>query len=507
MKKLAYFKIEENMTPRDASDILAMAKKAGCDDVLVYHHEKADITRADYKEQLLSVFRAAYRHKVGLYIADDRYSFSGTGFGQLSSVKDLWQRIMVVKQKDEVAEDEEILSEDRECGACVAVVLPKEIDRLPYGHMPDLTNPECARLIIESVYKPLLHEFKKFAGYEFKGFFCNCPTWDCEEYEGAPYCREAVDKFMETTLDCGDLFAVADMEEFVTGGWGEYLDGYTIDESFVLPLKRFCDENGLEFALATGCSSVDPTFGKENSSVFLNPVGAFESCYIPGACTAADALWAYGTCCEPVVRVGCGMEKLQNVGRIFEKYPSCKFRKFDYGKYMNLTEFYDEDKDCYILENKGKEAVSLGFLPEGDRCVYDWENDVMYEFDKKGTYTIFPGGFLCIVKRTEAMYPEPLPVRVCGVLTGELEEVEKLSFSEEGGKVRFTLPEESLSGKYVQIEAEGGYISVKMGYNRYESVMGAYVFPLYDFLCGNECEADAGEGKVLGVKIVKKVRS
>lgn len=494
MKRLAYFKIEENMTPRDASDILAMAKKAGYDDVLVYHHENADITKASYKEQLLSVFRAAYRHKVGLYIADDKYSFSGTGFGQLSSVKDLWQKIMVVKEKDEVKEGEEILIEDED--ECVVVTYPKEIDKFPYGHMPDLTNPECARLIIESVYKPLVNEYKKFVGYEFKGFLCNCPIDDCMEYDNVPYSVEAIDKYMQYCNGGGNLSVVASKQS--TGlGLDEYLDslGEAMEHSFVLPLKKFCDENGLEFALTTGNDSVSTTFGKENSTIFLDPLG--DGCYHPEVCDGYSALWAYINGSEPVIKIGPNMEKFRNIGRIFEEYPGCQ----DVG----ITEFINADKDCYILANHNTvDTVSLGFLLEGDWCIYDWEKDELYDFEPKATYTFSPLSFMCIVRKTDSMYTDKLPVRVDRVITWDYEEKEQVVFEKRDNKYAFYLPDEQLSDKAVMIYTDAESIKAKLGAMEHEMTGEPYIIPLFDFQREAGCLIEAINGEIDKIVLIAK---
>ncbi len=500
MKKLAYFKIKEDMTPRDASDILAMAKKAGYDDVIVYHHENADITKAKYKEQLLGVFRAAYRHKVGLYIADDRYDFSGTGFGQLSSVKSLWQKIMVVKNKDEILEDDEILCEDK--GECVVATFPKEIDKFPYGHMPDLTNPECARLIIESVYKPLINEYKKFVGYEFKGFLCNHPINDVMEYEGAPYCKNTLDKFMKSTLDCGNLFAVAAMEECAAGGWGEYLEEHSIDESFVLPLKNFCDKNGLEFALVSGQDSVTQTFGKENATIYLNPLG--DECYHPEVCDGYEALWAYKYKSEPVIKIMPNMEKFRNIGKIFNEYPDCECvdigQVSKYGKTLVNT-----DKDCYIIQNPNtKYSVSLSFLLEGDWCVYDWEKDELYDFESKAAYTFPPCGFMCIVKKTDSMYTDKLPVRVGSVVTWDYVEKQTLEFEKRDNKYAFYLPDESFTDKAVMIQGDAECMKVKLGAMEHYLTEKPYIMPLFDFQRDAGCLIEAIDGTVDKIIIIQK---
>lgn len=480
MKKLAYFKIEEDMTPRDASEKLEMAKKAGYNDVLVYHHEGADITKASYKEQLLSVFRAAYRHKVGVYLADDRYDFSGTGFGQLSSVKSLWQKVMVIKEKEDVKEGEEILLEKE--GKCIAAAYPEASDKFPYGHMPDLTNPQCATLIIESVYKSFIQEYKRFVGYEFKGFLCNCPVYNMAEYGTVPYCRKAAEK---ARVDW-DLSAIGD----------EYYDfaREAMEKNFVLPLKTFCDENNLEFAVATGKDSISEKFGKENSDLFLNPEGS--NCYMPKITNVYEAVeHAYKYNREPVVKIGYGMEKISQVSRFFKACPDCAV--------VDVKAFCDTGKNGYVIVNNSEESVSLGLLPMADWVIYDWEKGEVCDFEKK-TYTFYPKSFLCIRKRTADMYPEVLPVRVGGVVSGEYEVEKTLKFEREGNVVKVMLPEEDLAGKCIEFAGDTGYVKIKLGYNEYSFNYDGKVLPLYEFLCGVNCIAQEYEGKIEEIRILKK---
>lgn len=469
MKDLAYFKIEEDMTPRDASDALEMAKKAGFDEVIVYHHEKADITNASYLEQLLSLFRGAYRHKVALYIADDRYDFSGTGFGQLSSVKELWQKVMVIKEKSEVCQGEEILCEYED--NCVVATLPPALDKFPYGHMPDLTNPDSARLIIEGVYKPLINEFKKFVGYEFRGFLCNCPIWDCAEYENVPYSKAAVEKF------AGKLRRIAE------GQADDYKMHSGIEENYLQPLRKFTSEEGLRFIKAEK---------KPDGSVSINVPG--EGLYTPHISESYGALCALAKKHKGVIKIAKGMEMLKNIGRIFEEYPNCDCVK--------LCDFKGTDKNCCVLMNDKKEEVSLGLLMTGEWAIYDWERDIVYDFEPKRAYTFSPESFLCLIKKEGAMYPEPLGIKAGGVITKELEVVETLPFKEEGGKFAFTLPAEGLSGKYIELAGDGGYVAVKLGYNQYKTLTRA-VYPLYDFLCGQECLGEV-DGEITEIRIMKE---
>ena len=125
---------------------------------------------------------------------------------------------------------------------------------------------------------------------------------------------------------------------------------------------------------------------------------------------------------------------------------------------------------------------------EGDWCILDWENDAIYEFDKKGVYDFGINGFLCIRCKSADMYPEKLPARVGGVCTAELEYVKHINFKCQEGKFTFTLPDDNLTGRYIGIIHRGNYLKLKMGYNTYETISYPCIFPLYNFLCSNECE-------------------
>ncbi|MBR5535496.1 MAG: hypothetical protein IKU60_02475 [Clostridia bacterium] len=473
MKKLAYFKTEEGMSPKEVSDILEMAKKSGYDDVIVYHHENADIRKSAYREVLLSVLRGAYRHKVGIYFADDRYDFSGTGFGELSSVKALWQKVVKVRDKGEESEGEEILFKEK--GRYTVKVYPEAIGSLPYGHMPDLTNPKCASMIIEGIYKPLVNEFKKFVGYEFKGFLCNCPLYCREEYDLLPYSEE-----VKPDLSDAVKYKRAVQE--------------AMERNYVMPLKRFCDENKLEFILATGKGSVSHKVGK-SLSVFIDPSPLGEGSYEPCVENVYEAVWkAYAHKKAPLVKVGYGMEKICAAGTFFEKCPGFAI--------VDLKEFKTGDKDGYLIVNNSDEKISLGLLPRGDWVIYDWEKEEVYDFRRK-TYTFYPYSFLCIKKKKNE-YPESLPVRVGGVTVGEYEKEADVKFTRDGNKVTFTLPEESLTGKCIEFKGSVGYLKVKMGYSEHSFAYDGRVLPLYDFLCGSECTMEEYNGQIEEIIILKK---
>lgn len=483
MKKLAYFIIDDSLTPRKAADSLEIAKKSGFEDVIVLHQEKARFYTAQYKEKLLMLFRAAYRNKVRLYLCDDSELCSGTGFGQVCSVRDVRQKIMRIKNKGDITQDEEILSEKGD--ECVVVAF---CDEETY---PDLTNPECAKMVIDCVYAPLLREYGKFKGYEFAGFFCQRPY-------AAPCCGDDV-KYMKTVVErfegeykrAPDLFSVAARK----GDYEKYaaLAARCVEEHFLSVLEDYCRENTLELIVG---SEYDEYFDfcREHSLVHVTNSGASDSyqMYVKGACDVLQSL-KDGTAC--VVRVMPGMDKIARLQQFFEKNSDAVV--------ADIADFKNADKDCYIITS-GSFCGGVGLLLDGDWCIEDWERDAVYDFDKKGVYTIYNGGFLCIRRKRLDVYTEQLPARVGGVLTNELERVQSLDFEQDGGRFSFTLPEESLSGKYIEFSASCDCLHVKMGYNGYECISEPCIFPLYDFLCGTECTGEAYQGKLCGIYILEK---
>lgn len=482
MKRMAYFKIKEDMTPRDASDILALAKKSGFDDVVVFHTDYASM-KAKYKEQLLSVLRGAYRHKVKLYFADDSYAFSGTGFGQLCSVRDLWQKVLVVKDKANVTEDDCIVKEKD--GLCIVAELPEPIEKYPFGHFPDLTNPTCAEMVIDFVYSRFLAEYVKFSGYELQGFLCNCPVYSLGEYTQIPYSKEACEMYK------GDLFVALEKDA------SEYLAivRSLMEKNFVLPLKQYCEAEKMQFLLGSCPYGASTAFAKAEDIPLMDTCG-LEGSYYPWVESAYDALVACERKAEPMVKIGYGMDKIKNIGRIFEEYPDCVT--------INANEITTMEKSCYILKNPSEESLSLGFLFEGEWCVYDYENDELYDFDKKTTYTIYPKGFLCVLKKDASMYTDKLPVRVGGVVTWDFEECGNIVFEQRDNKYAFYLPDEPLADKALLVETNAEHIKAKLSSMEHILPEKPHIAPLFDFQRDGGCLIEAIGGEIEKIVLITK---
>lgn len=488
MKKLAYITIDDKMTPRKAADDLGTAKNSGVEDILVLHEENAPFYTTRYKEQLLSLFRGAYRNKVRLYIGDDSAFYSGTGFGQVCSVRDVRLKCMRRKNKSEVTRDEEIIAEKGE--ECVAVSFCEDTAE-KFGFYPDVTNPECARLVTDAVYAPLLREFAKFKGYEFAGFFCNRPFASAVLGKDTAYMPSVVDRFEKEYNKTPDFFELADRK----GDFEAYdaLCKKLVEENFLGPLLEYCNSNGVELIVGSACGEYGD-FCRKHSLLPVTTGVAKGMCSL-GVSEIAAVVAAREKGGGCVFKIMPGMEKLVKLQNFFESN--------SHGEVVALDEFVKSDKDCYIIKGCCN-TKSVGLLLEGDWCIADWENNVLYDFEKKAVYTIYPDGFLCIKRKTADMYTEPLPIRVGGVLTKELKTTSSVRFRQEGESFTFTLPEEALSGKYICFSTSGSYISVKMGYNRYDCISSPCVYPLYDFLCGSVCEGVTDGGVLTDISIMEK---
>ncbi len=469
MKKTAYLEIDENMTAKDASERLMYAAKSDCDNVIVYHNENADITRAKYKEQLLSVFRAAYRHKVGLYIADDKYSFSGTAFGQLCSVKSLMQKVLSLKDKTEVQEGELIVAEKN--GRCVTADFPPHNPEYPYGRLPDLTDSACAPLVIESVYKPLVNEYKKFAGYEFKGFLCDNPV--CFG-DGVVYSECAVEKYGKDRLF--EMLEKNDCTEY------NLVLKKCVEENFVKPIESFCKENNLEFIYGFNENGLSDIY--------------FEDGFVTKVATAFDALNVYANGFLPLVKADGSLEKIRNIGRIFEEYPECEIVEFD--RLKNLT------GDCRVIVNTTRESVSLGFLFDGDWCMYDWEKDELYDWNNRAVVTLGKNGFLCLVKKEAGMYTDKMPFAAAQILTADYSESEIVDFEKRDDKYAFYLPDCNLADSAILFDGSCSQIKAKIGAMEYELYSKPCIIPLYDFQREAGCLAECGLGEIEKIVVLKK---
>lgn len=488
MKNLAYITIDESLTPLKAAEQLKIAKENGFESILVMHKKDAPFYTTLYKENLLSLFRAAYRNKVRLYISDADNFISGAGFGRVGTVRDVRPSVMCIKNKDEVIEGEKIIAEQD--GRCVTVSLLDDTTAERLNFYPDLTNKECVQLVIDCVYEPLWRDYSKFVGYEFAGFFCNfpCPASDLRLFSA--YMEAVVERFKKEHKREPNFFEI--VEEH--GDFDEYLRlaRVCVEENFLSVLKQWCTSHGLELIVGS-LSDQYEDYCKKNKLIHVSEFGAKDS-YQMRITSCTEVIECAFNAIGGVMQIMPGMGKKAKLWEFFDKNSDAEV--------VWLDDFNNTDKDCYIIKSKKEKQVS--FLLDGDWCILDWENDAIYDFDKKGVYEFRSNSFLCIRRKTADMYSEKLPARVGRVMTKELEYVKPVKFVTEGNKFKFVLPDENLSGKYIEFFVMGYYINVKMGYNRYESIADPFVYPLYDFLCGSECEVDVDEGELEEIWICEK---
>lgn len=478
MDNLAYFKIEEEFSPRDASDVLETAVKAGYNRVILLHQTEADIKRAWYKERLMSVFRAAYRHKAQIYIADDSFMYSGTAFGELSSVSDMWLK-KLVKLKSEDVGEEEVLGESN--GESIVVRNVEEDEKYPYRHYVDLTNPYAAQMVIESVYEPLCREYEKFMGYEFKGFISINPCYIVSE--DVPYSKAALEKMGEV-----NLFALFDK--------GEEYEKYLLkirecmEEGYLRELKLFCEMKNLEFIVCGGENSAGREFLDKYS---LYPVtNTLGEGVLMGADSVKKVSEAAMEGVDCVLCVNSVMKKIHSIKEeILSIKPDCK-----------KTDIYELDlsgNEC-LVTNMTDTVRSVGFLIE-DWCIADDKGEV-YETEKT-TYTFHPYSFLYLVKKESGMYPEKLPVKIGGVEIGEWEADTEIEFTRSDNIYGFYLPDMPLFEKHISFEGDFEFLRVRIGSMEECLVQAPFIMPLFDFLREARGGVEAIGGTITKIEIMK----
>ncbi len=350
MKKLAFYRINENTNPKSAAEALAEIKKSGFDEVCVFHEEGALITSTKYKEKLLALFRGAYRYKLALYIADDSSFFSGTAFSQLSGVHALKRREIVSGEKAETDEVKDGL-----------------ILRRINNSFPDLTDPYSADLVTDGVYAYLIREFDKFAGYEFKGFVMHRPFVGKEAFYSADAVKKAdindKEKYIEALKEC-------------------------VEKNYIAPIRDFVTKNNMSLIVMGGEESVDE--GREFEIV--NTACETVKCVMDGK--------------SPVIAFCAGMKEVAHIADMTEKVKDIKTFDVDGISHFEdsflITNMSDEIKVRGILP---KDGFALYDAQKDE--YYDFEKDTytLYPYTflhvvKKGErYTVKPpvrvGGVLC----------------------------------------------------------------------------------------------------------------
>lgn len=474
MEKLAYLKIEDDFSPRYAADMLEEAKKQGFDEIILLHSGNASLRSNAYREKLLGVFRAAYRHKVRVYIADDRSEYSGTAFGELIKVKDMQLRYLA-KIKTAEAAGEKILAErGDEC-----IVAKYFSDDEPCA---DLTNPYAAGMVIDSVYAPLCREYEKFAGYEFKGFACLCPLLN------------PTDKVIYSEAVCSETENLDYFKLMEKGGeYEKYISSAqrAMEEGYILPLKRFCQKKGLDFVLCGGKNSARSSFVKENSKYNLSY--DFTGDYLMGAGSIKKAVLSGIAGAAPVVPVSLVMKRMEKRGDFIKSLPAhCP---------KVPLESIENAPDAFLITNLTDRQKQLCLLLE-DYVITDPDNGELYPL-LKTEYIFYPYSYLFVQKKTDDMYIEALPARVGGVLAGEFDEEGEIAFEKRGDVYAFSMPDTDLSCKHIEFIGDFEFLKVRLGSMEHELVQQPFTAPLYGFLREARGGAAAIGGEIEKIVIKK----
>lgn len=500
---LNWYRIPESLSPREAESAVYAAKMSGADKIALFHEENVDPFSARYKEKLLALFRAALRHEVKIYLADDCFPYSGTAFGQLSSVTDLWARAVYEIDKKNLYEGEiPIWEEGEKCA--VARVLPPR-DEYPYSHYPDLLNPLAAEMVKESVYEKFIKEYKKFAGYEFAGFVISRPCFKPPSDDAIPY-SESIKKY--------------DIKEILKGGAER--EKYflhladALEQNYILPLKELCEKYSMGLCIVPCEKGASRRFAEAESAVYIlkdddkNGINKEKSDGAegaPGAYLLAEGIADFSTALVEKRPLALRLERWGETEKILGNMrESCeKWReKESIGRVLEDGEKIElEDGRDYTLINHSDDYLSVEITAGNERVVSDPEKDALYKFEN-GEYIFSPHAFLFVSQNAPDMFTEALPIRVGGVRTRPRPETARaIGFTEdEGGRISFRLPDFELSGKALEFTGEFDSVTIKIGSVKATLISPPYCVPLFDFYGGYSVSAEVLGGKIKTAAIV-----
>lgn len=452
--------LPEEFSPRDADEAVRLAKLSGAEGLFVRFLREEALFSAGCREKLLSLFRSAYKRKMKIYLCDDTFEFSGTALGELSSVPDLWAEELFVS--DAVSEGEEIVFEAD--GRFLAVRSFPENDKYPYGHYPDLTNPQAAEYVIGAVYERLIKEYSRFSGYEFAGFLCRKPCFAPPYEENIAYSKAAFDAFE------GDKFAI-----FTDEGREKYtaLCEKAFGENYISQLRRFCGERGMEFIL---------TPAERGASA--------ELCARASSLSNAALHTAHSL--EEAVRTFCEGEEcvLEILSEGEYERRLCALRSFFAAKRDNILPLGGEISDGTLLVNmSGEKAVMPLAAPEGF-VIEDIFSGRIYALAEEAEFS--PYGFLYVRSARAGEYCEETPIRLDGVKFGQRERLCEMELMREGGCISFGLPDEPLGDKSLEFEGDFDFLTVKIGSMELFLAAPPYEVKLFDFCRGEICRAETG---------------
>ena len=456
-----YFTIPDKLSPHEAESVVHAAKLSGADELIIFHDLGVDPFCAAYREKLLSLFRAAMRHKIKIFLADDSFTYSGTAFGALSSVPDLWSRALFMVERAELSEGEIPLWEGGE--KCVVARTVPPSDKYPNSHYPALPDP-LAYDLAKDIYMRFIHEYKKFVGYEFCGFISFDPSHSPPMDEYVPYFDGIFDAFYErysVSLDIPALFSKsAERARYLS------VCNKLLEKNYLEPLRKLCEENALSFRVL---SKADLTFVRSfkdlSASVLTKTAPCLSfSVFDETAKTLSNIRAFLNSLSEDIPRIIMGSEVTVPEG------------------------------GCVLVNDADSTLTATITLPEGEYFVKDAEKSAVYEF-KSGSYTFSPHAFLCITNEGSS-FPDPLPIRVGGVMTCEFGDISELGFHNDGDSVIFDLPDEDLSNKALVFEGDITSLKVKIGSVNHFLISPPLLLPLFDFYRGFSVAALSSGGTV-----------
>ena len=462
-----YFTIPEFLSPHEADAAVHAAKLSGADSLFVFHERDTDPFCAAYHEKLLALFRAAMRHKIKIFLSDDSFPYSGTAFGALSSVPDLHSKALFMTERSSLSEEEVPLWEDGE--KCVVVRTMPPSDKYPNLYYPCLSDPLAFELVRESVYVRFIREYKKFVGYEFKGFVSLRPSFSPPMDECVPYFDKALDAFCEkygALPNLPALFSDSGEKERYLSACAEMLE-----RNYLGPIKALCGENSLAFHVLT---EKDFTFVRSlkdlSHSMFKK----------------TQPLLSFSVFDEMAKTISSIRNFVLDISDILPR--------------IALTSDVQAPQGgCVFVNDSDEERTFVITLPEGEYFAHDAEKNAVYEF-KSGSYTFSPHAFLC-VSDEGSPFPDPLPIRIGGVRTCEFSGAKSLSFRSDSDNISFALPDEDLLDKALVFEGDITSLRVKIGNVSHFLVSPPFLLPLFDFYRGFSVAAMPNGGSIGKVTI------
>jgi hypothetical protein len=479
-----YITIPKELSPKDADNIIKASVNSGADCLFLLHESGCEAFSAAYREKLLSLFRSALRHKVKIYLADDSFTFSGTAFSLMASVPDLRARLLSHIPKSQLLPEEEPLFEKGDF--CIVARLLPENESYPYNHYPDLTNAESAEMAKDFVYSVFLKEYKKFKGYELKGFVCLSPCFLSPLEEYVPYCKDALENLK------ADPFSIFEDEnvkkDYVS------LCREAFEKNYLLPIRDYCEKEGVEF-------SVTPYGEKGASEDFCERESALSPFVFAHDFTSVISSFLSGK--EAVLEASSSpyFKSLALLRKYLSSVPKSVVTYID-GEEISL------EKDEMLLVNNTDEAVAIKMnIPKNKSYfVKSPENGSLFILDEDFEYVFYPFGFMHIISQSGETFEDYIPSRFDGVeIRKSSDEFEESTLCDvEFEEKSITLPDEPLYGKQLCIKGDFSAVEVKIGAMEKVLLSPPFSLSLFEFCRGAQCGITIFGGKASNVSLLHK---